>query len=309
MEFKHVSVLLEETLESLNIQENGIYVDCTLGGAGHSKEILKRLSSKGKLIGIDQDCDALEASKITLKEYNNVEFVHDNFHNIDNILKRLSIDKVDGILMDLGVSSYQIDKAERGFSYMRNAPLDMRMNKDSKLSAYDVVNFYEEEKIYKLLKDYGEERFSKRIASNIVKKRNEEPIKTTFDLVDIIKESIPFKFRKEGHPGKKTFQAIRIEVNGELEILNQAIEDSVNNLKKDGRLSIITFHSLEDRIVKNKFRELNDPCTCPKDFPLCICGKKPIVNLITKKPINPNEREKNENSRSRSAKLRVVEKI
>lgn len=282
MEFKHISVLLEETIDSLNIKEDGVYVDCTLGGGGHSKEILKKLSHKGKLIGIDQDTSAIKAAKERLKDYENVIYVHNNFYNIDSILEELDIDKVDGIIMDLGVSSYQLDEASRGFSYMKDAPLDMRMNREENLSAYGVINNYEEEELFKILKNYGEEKFSRKIARFIVEKRTENPIETTGELVEIIRKAIPAKFQREGHPAKRTFQAIRIEVNKELQILNKAIEDSVNRLNKDGRLSIITFHSLEDRIVKVKFKELEKPCTCPPSFPICVCGKEPQIKIITK---------------------------
>jgi 16S rRNA (cytosine1402-N4)-methyltransferase len=310
MEFKHVSVLLNECLEGLNIKENGIYVDCTLGGAGHSSEILKRLSADGLLIGIDQDTDALNAAKERLKEYKNVKYVHNNFYNIDSILEELQIPKVDGILMDLGVSSYQLDEAERGFSYMKDAPLDMRMNKDNDFSAFNVVNDYSQEELYRIIKEYGEEKFAKRVAGFIVDRRKIKKIETTLELVDIIKAAIPAKARREGpHPAKRTFQAIRIEVNGELEILNKAIEDGVNRLNKDGRMAIITFHSLEDRIVKLKFRQLQDPCECPKELPMCVCGKKPVVKLISRKAIEPTEKEVEENPRSRSAKLRIVKRI
>ncbi len=310
MEFKHVSVLLNECLEALDIKENGIYVDCTLGGAGHSSEILKRLSNKGTLVGIDQDTDALKAAGERLKQYNNVRYVHNNFYNIDSILEELNIPRVDGILMDLGVSSYQLDEAERGFSYMKDAPLDMRMNKDNDFSAYDVVNNYSEEELYRIIKDYGEERFAKRISNFIVNRRKEKAIETTLELVDIIKAAIPAKARRDGpHPAKRTFQAIRIEVNSELTILNKAIEDGVNRLNEGGRMAIITFHSLEDRIVKLKFRELANPCTCPKEFPICVCGKKPLVKLVSRKAIEPSKEEVDENPRSRSAKLRVIERI
>lgn len=309
MEFKHISVLLNEVIESLNIKEDGIYVDCTLGGAGHSSEILKHLSNKGRLIGIDQDTNALEAAKEKLKNYQNVTYVHDNFYNIDSILKELKIDKVDGILMDLGVSSYQLDTAERGFSYMKDAPLDMRMNREKGFSAYQVVNEYSASELFRIMRDYGEEKFAKRIADFIIRAREIKPIDTTLELVDIIKAAIPAKFQKGGHPAKKTFQAIRIEVNSELAILDKAVGDSINNLNEKGRISIITFHSLEDRIIKNKFKDLENPCTCPKEFPICICGKNPIVKVITKKPIEPTDEEKEINSRSKSAKLRVAEKI
>ncbi|MBE6067857.1 MAG: 16S rRNA (cytosine(1402)-N(4))-methyltransferase RsmH [Clostridium lundense] len=309
MEFKHVSVLLNETIDSLNIKEDGIYVDCTLGGAGHSSEILKRLSDKGRLIGIDQDEDALSAAKEKLKDYKNVTFVHDNFYNIENILENLGIEKVDGIIADLGVSSYQLDEKDRGFSYMNDAPLDMRMDRRIEFSAYNVVNEYSFEELYKVIREYGEENFAKRIAQFIVEHRNEKPIETTGELTEVIKRAIPAKFRREGpHPSKRTFQAIRIEVNGELRILNKAIEDGVSKLKSGGRMSIITFHSLEDRIVKNKFRELESPCDCPRDFPICVCGKESMVKVISRKPIEPSKEEVEGNPRSRSAKLRVAEK-
>lgn len=309
MEFKHVSVLLEETIEALNIKEDGIYVDCTLGGGGHSYEILKRLSDRGRIIGIDQDISALNAAKERLKEFCNVTYVYNNFYNIDEILKELNIDKIDGIIMDLGVSSYQLDEAERGFSYMKDAPLDMRMNRNNELSAYDVVNNYSEDALYKIIKDYGEDNFAKRIAKFIVERRERKTIKTTGELVEIIKDAIPAKFQKDGHPAKRTFQAIRIEVNKELEILDKAVEDSIEHLNKGGRIAIITFHSLEDRKIKVKFKELENPCTCPSDFPMCVCGKKPLIKLVNKKPIDPSEEEKKINSRSKSAKLRVAERI
>lgn len=310
MEFKHVSVLLEECIEALNIKKQGYYVDCTMGGAGHSSHIVSKLNNDGRLIGIDQDTDALNAAREKLKDYNNVIYVHNNFYNIYDILEELNIEKVDGILMDLGVSSYQLDVGERGFSYMQDAHLDMRMNRDKEFSAYDVVNDYSEEDLYRIIKDYGEERFSKRIASFIVKRRNEKPIETTLELVDIIKAAIPAKARRDGpHPAKRTFQAIRIEVNGELEILDKAIDDSVKKLNSNGRLAIITFHSLEDRIVKNKFRDLENPCKCPKEFPICACGKKPTVKVLSRKAIAPTDEEIEVNPRSRSAKLRVLEKI
>lgn len=309
MEFKHVSVLLDECLEGLDIKENGIYVDCTLGGAGHSSEILKRLSKEGLLIGIDQDQDALNAAKKRLSEYNNVKYVHNNFYNIDNILEELDIPKVDGILMDLGVSSYQLDEAERGFSYMKDAPLDMRMNKENNFSAFNVVNDYSQEELYRIIRDYGEERFAKRVAGFIVDRRKLKPIETTLQLVDIIKAAIPAKSRRDGpHPAKRTFQAIRIEVNGELEILNKAIEDGVKRLNKDGRMAIITFHSLEDRIVKSKFRNNEDPCTCPPSFPVCVCGNKSKGIVVTRKPIIPSDQEIEENKRAKSSKLRVFER-
>lgn len=310
MEFNHVSVLLNECLEGLNIKENGIYVDGTLGGAGHSSEILKRLSNEGRLIGIDQDTDALKAAKERLKDYSNVTFVHSNFSNIENVLNNLNIDGVDGILMDLGVSSYQLDEGERGFSYMKDAPLDMRMNRENDFSAYNVVNEYSEEDLYRIIRDYGEEKFAKRIASFIVENRQEKNIETTLELVEIIKNAIPAKARREGpHPAKRTFQAIRIEVNSELSILNKTIEDGVEKLNKGGRMAIITFHSLEDRIVKNKFRDLAVSCRCPKEFPVCVCGEKAKVKIISRKAIEPTKEEVEINPRSRSAKLRVIEKL
>ena len=310
MEFNHVSVLLNECLEGLNIKENGIYVDGTLGGAGHSSEILKRLSKEGRLIGIDQDTDALKAAKERLKDYSNVTFVHSNFSNIENVLNNLNFDGVDGILMDLGVSSYQLDEGERGFSYMKDAPLDMRMNRENDFSAYNVVNEYSEEDLYRIIRDYGEEKFAKRIASFIVENRQEKNIETTLELVEIIKNAIPAKARREGpHPAKRTFQAIRIEVNSELSILNKTIEDGVEKLNKGGRMAIITFHSLEDRIVKNKFRDLAVSCRCPKEFPVCVCGEKAKVKIISRKAIEPTKEEVEINPRSRSAKLRVIEKL
>ncbi|MDU5110346.1 MAG: 16S rRNA (cytosine(1402)-N(4))-methyltransferase RsmH [Clostridium sp.] len=310
MEFKHVSVLLNECIEGLNIKENGIYVDGTLGGGGHSLEILKNLSSEGLLIGIDQDTDALKAAGVRLQDFSNVKYVHSNFYNIDKVLNDLEIEKIDGMLMDLGVSSYQLDTGDRGFSYMQDAELDMRMNRENDLSAYEVVNDYSEEEIYRIIRDYGEEKFAKRIARFIVERREEEPIRTTLELVEIIKAAIPARARREGpHPAKRTFQAIRIEVNSELSILNKAIEDGVNRLNKGGRMAIITFHSLEDRIVKLKFKELATSCTCPKEFPICVCGGKAKVKVISRKAIEPSEEEVLENPRSRSAKLRVIEKL
>lgn len=309
MEFKHIPVLLKETIDGLNIKKDGIYVDCTLGGGGHSKEILKKLDENGRLIGIDQDSDAIKAAKENLKEFSNVTYVHDNFYNIDSILNELDIEKVDGILMDIGVSSYQLDKAERGFSYMKDAPLDMRMDLDQSLSAYDIVNKYELDDITRVIRDYGEDRFSRRIAKFIVEEREKAPIKTTFELVDVIKKAIPMRFQKDGHPAKRTFQAIRIEVNRELKILDKSVEDSVNRLNIGGRIAVITFHSLEDRKIKVKFKNLQNPCTCPPDFPVCVCGKIPLIKIINKKPIEPSDDEKDKNKRSRSAKLRLAERI
>ena len=310
MEFKHISVLLNECIEGLNIKEDGIYVDGTLGGAGHSSEIVKNLCERGRLIGIDQDKDALKAAKEKLKDYNNVTFVHSNFYNIENILHDLNIAGVDGILMDLGVSSYQLDNGERGFSYMQDAPLDMRMNRENSLSAYEVINSYSEEDLFRIIKDYGEEKFAKRIANFIINKRKEKNIESTLELVDVIKAAIPAKARREGpHPAKRTFQAIRIEVNKELEIIEKTIRDGVERLNVGGRMAIITFHSLEDRIVKTVYKNLANPCTCPSSFHVCVCNKNPIVKIITRKPIEASKEELDYNQRSRSAKLRIIEKI
>lgn len=310
MEFKHLSVMLQESIHALNINKDGIYIDCTLGGGGHSFAILKELSQKGKVIGIDQDEEAIEAAQKRLKIFDNMNFIHDNFLNIDNILKNLGIEKVDGILMDLGVSSYQLDNPARGFSYMKDAPLDMRMNSESELSAYEVVNDYSEQDLYRIIRQYGEENFASRIARFIVENRQIEPIETTLQLVEIIRRATPVKYRYEGsHPAKKTFQAIRIEVNHELDVLEKTLESCVNHLNPGGRIVVITFHSLEDRIVKNKFKQLQDPCTCPKDFPICVCKKKSILKIITKKPLEPSEQEMIGNPRSKSSKLRIGEKI
>lgn len=309
MKFSHVPVLLRETIDGLNIKNGGTYVDCTLGGAGHSIEILKLIGKDGRLIGIDQDEEAIKASKEKLKKYKNVVYIHDNFYNIDNILKELNIDQVDGVLMDLGVSSYQIDEAERGFSYMKDAPLDMRMNRDKNLTAYNVVNEYSFDDLSRVIKDYGEERFSRRIARFIIESRKSSPIKTTFQLVNVIKKAVPMKFQRHGHPAKRTFQAIRIEVNSELEILNSAVKDAVKKLKVGGRIAVITFHSLEDRKIKTTFRKLENPCICPPDFPVCVCGKVPLVKIINRKPIEPGEEEREKNSRSKSSKLRIAERV
>ncbi|MTI66571.1 MAG: 16S rRNA (cytosine(1402)-N(4))-methyltransferase RsmH [Firmicutes bacterium] len=310
MDFEHVSVLLNESLNGLKINKDGIYVDGTLGGAGHSKEIVKKLE-KGKLIGIDQDLNAIEKAKKELKGYEDKTIiVHNNFKNIKNVLKKLNIDKVDGILLDLGVSSHQLDVAERGFSYNKEARLDMRMDKTQEMSAWNVVNEYSKEALEKIIKDYGEERWASRIAEFIVNERLKESIDTTTDLVDVIKKAVPKGVRREGpHPGKRTFQAIRIEVNQELEILKRAIIDMVDVLKPKGRISIITFHSLEDRIVKNTFKYLRKDCICPKEFPICKCDKEREIKIITRKPIEPSEEELSENRRSRSAKLRIAEKV
>ena len=310
MEFKHYSVMLNETIDGLNVKENGIYVDCTLGGDGHSLEILKRLNGTGRLIGIDQDEEALAAAKERLKEYKNATFVHSNFENIKEILKQENIDKVDGIIADLGVSSYQFDTPERGFSYRFDARLDMRMNKENALSAYEIVNEYPEDRLFKVIRDYGEEKFAKNIAKHICQRRNEGPINTTFELNEIIKAAIPAKMREKcGHPSKRTYQAIRIECNRELEVLENTLDDMIDCLATGGRLCIITFHSLEDRAVKNSFKTNENPCICPPSFPVCTCGRLPKGKIITKKPITASERELEENQRSQSAKLRIFEKI
>lgn len=310
MEFSHVSVLLNECIEGLSIKENGIYLDGTLGGAGHSSEIVKKLESVGTLIGVDQDMNAIMASKEKLKGFQNVIYVHNNFSNIRSILQKLNIDGVDGILLDLGVSSHQLDVPERGFSYMNDAPLDMRMDMTSDFSAKEVVNGYSREELLRVIRDYGEERWASRIAEFIVRERINKPIETTFELVEIIKAAIPAAARREGpHPAKRTFQAIRIEVNKELEILQNAVNDCISVLNPGGRLCIITFHSLEDRIIKNVYREREKPCTCPPSFPVCVCNKKPDIKIITKKPVVPTVEELDINPRSRSAKLRIAEKI
>ena len=309
MEFKHYSVLLKESVDYLNVSEDGIYADATLGGGGHSYEILNRGAKK--LIGIDQDKEAIKAASERLECFGDkLIAVNRNFSEISQILDGLGIDKLDGAVMDLGVSSYQLDNAERGFSYMHDAPLDMRMNRDNPKSAYDVVNGYSESELTKIFYEYGEEKWSARIAKFIAERRNEQEIKTTGELSEIIKAAIPKAARMEGgHPAKRVFQAIRIEVNGELEILKRAVCDFVNALKPGGVLSVITFHSLEDRIVKKTFQELSKGCVCPKSFPVCVCGKKPEVKILTTKPILPSEKELEENSRSKSAKLRVVVKL
>ncbi|NLV89184.1 MAG: 16S rRNA (cytosine(1402)-N(4))-methyltransferase RsmH [Tissierellia bacterium] len=310
MEFKHVPVLLKECIEGLKIKPNGIYVDGTLGGGGHSKEIVKRLEG-GKLIGIDQDLNALKKARQVLKEYEDkVIFVHNNYRNLDLILDEIGIDKVDGILLDLGVSSHQLDEESRGFSHNKDAPLDMRMDETKDFSAWDVVNKYTEKDLERIIWDYGEERWAKRIAKFIVEERKKKPIDTTLELVSVIKKAIPKNARKDGHhPAKKTFQGIRIEVNRELEVLKESIPKMVEVLNPGGRLVIITFHSLEDRIVKESFKELNKDCVCPPQLPQCICDKVKEIEIITRKPIIPSEEEVNSNPRSRSAKLRIGEKL
>lgn len=306
MEFKHIPVLLNETIEGLNIKPNGIYVDGTIGGAGHSKKIIEKLSSHGLLIGIDRDDEALNAARENLKEYNNLKLVHGNHDDIQKILKELKIEKVDGILLDLGVSSYQLDDRERGFSYNSDNELDMRMDKTQKLTAYDVVNKYQEKELANLIFEYGEERYSRKIAKNICIERKIKPIKTTGQLAKIIQNSNPFS--KDGHPAKRTFQAIRIEVNNEIKPLYNTILTSIKCLKQEGRICVITFHSLEDRAVKNAFIEAQGKCTCPKDLPYCVCGAKSYGKIITKKPIEATIEEIKQNSRSKSAKLRIFEK-
>ncbi len=310
MEFKHVSVLLNETIDSLKIKPDGIYVDGTLGGGGHSFEILSRLGKNGRLIGIDRDTEALDAARKRLSSFSNVTYVHSNYKEIKHILSSENLENIDGAVIDLGVSSYQLDCTERGFSYMDDAPLDMRMDKASSFSAYDVVNTYSEKALTEIFYNYGEERFSKRVAQLITQTRETKPIETTLELVEIIKKAIPEKFRQKGsHPAKRVFQAIRIEVNAELEPLKDALCDFFDALSSGGRLSVITFHSLEDRIVKKVFASFQQGCTCPKDFPICVCGNKPRGKVITTKPILPTEEEIEINKRSKSAKLRVVEKL
>ena len=310
MEFQHVSVLLNESIEGLDLKSNGIYVDGTLGGAGHSYEICKRLKN-GLLIGIDQDIDAITAAKERLLEFEKKILIeNDNFVNIADVLKRNNIEKVDGILLDIGVSSYQLDQEERGFSYQNDAPLDMRMNRTANFSAKDVINEYSENELFKVIHNYGEENWAKRIAKFIVYARQQKIIETTGELVEIIKRAIPAANRRKGpHPAKRTFQAIRIEVNNELEALKEAISTSVSVLKEGGRLCIITFHSLEDRIVKEAFVKLSNPCICPPDFPICACKKVAEIKIITKKPISESDVQIEKNPRARSAKLRVAERI
>lgn len=310
MDFKHVSVLLNETIDGLNINPDGIYVDGTLGGGGHSYEICKRLSDKGRLIGIDQDGEALEAARERLKEFKDkITLVRSNYCEIDTILKDLGIEKVDGIVLDLGVSSYQLDNLERGFSYKSDAPLDMRMDQRQNKTAADVVNNYSENELFRIIRDYGEDKFAKNIAKHIVMARKEKPLETTAELSEIIKASISMKFQaKGGHPAKKTFQAIRIEVNQELTVLKESLDTMIDHLNPGGRICVITFHSLEDRITKIKFRENENPCTCPPDFPVCVCGKVSKGKVITRKPIIPSEEEMTENKRSKSSKLRIFER-
>ena len=311
MDFHHVSVLLEECIQGLNIKPDGSYLDGTLGGAGHSEAICHHLGEKGVLIGIDQDRHAIEAAQERLEKFEDrIILYQDNFANVKNVLEKVEVLKVNGIVLDLGVSSYQLDEAERGFSYMQDGPLDMRMDPEGLRSAQNVINEYSEEDLARIIKEYGEERWAKRIARFIVEERKKKPFTTTMELVEVIKKAVPKGARRDGpHPAKRTFQAIRIEVNQELAILEQSIKDMVDVLDTGGRLCIITFHSLEDRIVKQTFRHLENPCVCPPDFPICICGKQPVAKIITRKPILPTNEEIGKNPRARSAKLRILEKI
>ncbi len=309
MAFEHRPVLLDEVIEYLNIDPSGIYVDGTIGGGGHALAIVQRLTT-GRLIGLDQDEEAIDAAGMRLKDYKDkVTIVRSNFHEIKDVLNELNIDKANGILLDLGVSSHQLDTPERGFSYREDAPLDMRMDQRHKKTARDIVNEYSEAELYRIIRDYGEDRFAKNIAKHIVRARQDKPIETTFQLNEIIKAAIPAKVRAtSGHPSKRTFQAIRIELNRELDVLKESLDDMIDLLKPGGRLAIITFHSLEDRIVKENFKVNENPCICPPDFPVCVCGRKPKGRIITKKPVLPSEEEIEENSRSKSAKLRVFER-
>ena len=310
MEFKHVSVLLQETVDGLNVKPDGIYVDGTLGGGGHSYEVCTRLGAKGSIIGIDQDEAAIEAASIRLKDFGEkVTIVRSNYCDMKSRLHELGIGKVDGIMLDLGVSSYQLDTADRGFSYREDAPLDMRMDQRSEMTARDIVNDYSEMDLYRVIRDYGEDKFAKNIARHIVRERAKRPIETTGELTEVIRHAIPMKFQKKtGHPAKRTFQAIRLELNRELDVLRDSLDDMIDMLNPGGRLCIITFHSLEDRIVKSAFKKNENPCTCPSDFPVCVCGKVSKGRVITRKPILPSEEEMEVNSRSKSAKLRIFER-
>lgn len=307
--FSHVSVLLQECMDALCIKPDGIYIDGTAGGGGHSSEIASHLDT-GKLIALDRDMSAVKAAGARLEKYGErAQVVHSNFSEMAQVCRQLDIEGVDGVLLDLGVSSYQLDTADRGFSYMADAPLDMRMNREDTLDAYTVVNTYTEQQLKKIIYDYGEERFAPRIAQRIVQEREKQPIRTTGELVNIIKAAMPAAAKEGGHhPAKRTFQAIRIEVNGELSVIEPTIRDAVSLLKPGGRIAIITFHSLEDRLVKQTFASLASGCTCPRDFPVCVCGKKPLVEIISRKPILPGAQELEVNPRSRSAKLRVAQK-
>lgn len=312
MIFEHKSVLLYETIDSLNVKPDGIYVDGTLGGGGHALEVCRRLGEYGRLIGIDQDADAIAAATERLKDYRDkVTVVRSNYENIQTVLKDLGIERVDGIYLDLGVSSYQLDSPERGFTYREDdAPLDMRMDQRNEQTAADIINGYSEFDLYRIIRDYGEDKFAKNIAKHIVRAREEKPVATTGELTEIIKAAIPAKVRAAGgHPSKRTFQAIRIELNKELEVLSNSIDTMIDLLNPGGRLSIITFHSLEDRIVKTRFKTDEDPCICPRDFPVCVCGRKSKGRVVTRKPVVPSEEEVEENKRSKSSKLRVFERI
>ncbi len=311
MVFKHTSVLLEETVDGLNIKPDGIYVDGTLGGGGHAYEVCSRLGNKGRFIGIDQDEAAIEAASARLRDFGErVTIVRSNYCDMRSRLQELGIDKVDGIVLDLGVSSYQLDTAERGFSYRVDAPLDMRMDRRQLVTAKDIVNDYSEMDLFRIIRDYGEDKFAKNIAKHIVMEREKGPIETTGQLIEIIKRAIPMKFQKTaGHPAKRTFQAIRIELNRELEVLRDTLDDMIELLNTDGRICIITFHSLEDRIVKSIFKRNENPCTCPSHFPVCVCGNVSKGKVITRKPILPSSGELEENSRSKSAKLRIFERV
>lgn len=312
MEFNHYSVLLNETIENLNIKPDGIYVDGTLGGGGHAYQVASRLSEKGRLIGIDQDADAIAAAGERLKEFGDkITIIRSNYANMKEELHRIGVEKVDGIVLDLGVSSFQLDTPERGFTYRdENAPLDMRMDDRQSLTAKDIVNGYSEMDLYRIIRDYGEDKFAKNIAKHIVQERAKKPIETTGELTEIIRASIPMKVQVTGgHPAKRTFQAIRIELNKELEVLQNNLDDMIDLLNPGGRICIITFHSLEDRIVKTNFKRNENPCTCPNDFPVCVCGKKSKGKVVTRKPILPSEEELEVNSRSKSAKLRVFERV
>ncbi len=308
--FEHKSVLLWETVDGLNVRSDGIYVDGTLGGGGHASEVCRRLGEKGRFIGIDQDADAIAAASERLKEFGDkVTIVRSNYENIADILDSLDIRGVDGICLDLGVSSYQLDTAERGFTYREDAPLDMRMDQRNPRTAADIVNTYSEQELYRIIRDYGEDRFAKNIAKHIVKARESGPIRTTGELTEIIKGAIPAKIRATGgHPAKQTFQAIRIELNRELEVLSHSIDTMIDRLNPGGRLAIITFHSLEDRIVKTRFRDNENPCICPPDFPVCVCGRKSKGRVVTRKPVVPTKEEIEENKRAKSSKLRIFER-
>ena len=309
MTFNHISVMPNEVTETVVTNPGGVYVDCTLGGGGHSKLIASKLNAEGMIIGIDQDTEAIEAAKMRLSDADcQVKIIHSNFSKLDEILNNFRIDKVDGILFDLGVSSHQIDTAERGFSYMHNAPLDMRMDRSQSLTAHDVINTYDEESLYKIFHEYGEERFSNRIARAIITARKDKSVDTTGELVKIIEKAVPFISKKGGHPAKRVFQAVRIEVNNELGILNDAIQSAVNHLKSGGRIAVITFHSLEDRIIKTTFKTIASDCICPKNFPVCVCNHKAEIKIIGKQ-ITAAETELESNPRAKSAKLRVAEKI